>query len=182
METKIVYFNGKEYRRSPKSKYYFEYTTKNEDRKKSTQLHRAVWEYYNGKIPKGYQIHHKDHNIDNNNIENLECLSAREHLSKHSKENWKKEEYKEKMSKQMQGNSERQNKCREWHKSEEGKEWHSEHAKRSILLQNPEKRICEYCKKEYIPKIKRQKSCCKTCSREGDKKQRRERTKNKSSL
>ena len=43
-------------------------------------------------------------------------------------------------------------------------------------------KICEYCKKEYIPKIKRQKYCCKTCSREGDKKQRRERTKNKSSL
>ena len=94
MEEKIVEFNGKIYKRNPKSKYYFEYSTTNKGRIGRPQLHRAVWEYYNGKIPKGYQIHHKDHNIDNNDISNLECLSSREHLSKHAKENWQKEEAK----------------------------------------------------------------------------------------
>ena len=38
-------------------------------------LHRAVWEFYNGKIPIGYVIHHKDGNPENNDIENLQLMS-----------------------------------------------------------------------------------------------------------
>lgn len=49
-------------------------------------LHRAVWEFYNGKIPKGYHIHHKDENKKNNQIENLECLTKHDHNSLHKKE------------------------------------------------------------------------------------------------
>jgi len=46
---------------------------------KSKQLSRVVWEEHNGKIPKGHIIHHKDSDVSNNKIENLECLSYSEH-------------------------------------------------------------------------------------------------------
>lgn len=41
--------------------------------------HRIVWENYNGKIPKGYVVHHKDGNRQNNDINNLELLSKLDH-------------------------------------------------------------------------------------------------------
>lgn len=52
-------------------------------------LHHLVWEkHYNKKVPKGYQIHHKDKNKTNNDINNLELISASEHTRLHmSKEN-----------------------------------------------------------------------------------------------
>lgn len=166
MEKKIVEFNGKEYERSANGRYYFEKNTKYKERTHCTQLHRAVWEYYNGEIPKGYQIHHKDGNIDNNDISNLECVSAREHLSYHSKKNWQNKEYRERMADQMRGNSERQQKCKEWHRSEEGRKWHREQAKRSILKNKfREERICEWCGKQYTAKMGAAKYCSVQCQR-----------------
>lgn len=48
-----------------------------------TGIHRAVWQYYNGKIPEGYEIHHIDENPVNNDIKNLTCLQATKHHSHH---------------------------------------------------------------------------------------------------
>lgn len=45
--------------------------------------HRYVYEQAYGKIPDGYVIHHKDHNKMNNSIENLECLSKKDHDEHH---------------------------------------------------------------------------------------------------
>jgi uncharacterized protein YbdZ (MbtH family) len=36
--------------------------------------HRAVWKQHKGKIPKGYEIHHINHNRQDNRIENLALL------------------------------------------------------------------------------------------------------------
>ena len=47
------------------------------------QIYRFIYELFIGPIPKGYQIHHKDYNHYNNDINNLECLSVREHGLKH---------------------------------------------------------------------------------------------------
>ena len=44
-------------------------------------LHWYVWEKYNGYIPPGFVIHHKDNNPANNEIENLE-LVARSDMGK----------------------------------------------------------------------------------------------------
>lgn len=46
-----------------------------------TKIRRAVyvWEKYNGPIPKGYVIHHKDENHHNDNIENLQLVTRSEH-------------------------------------------------------------------------------------------------------
>lgn len=46
-------------------------------------LHRIIWEKHNGEIPEGYQIHHIDGNKLNNDISNLQMLSAEEHTKLH---------------------------------------------------------------------------------------------------
>ena len=46
-------------------------------------LHRYVWEKHNGPIPKGFIIHHKDHNKLNNDISNLELMEERAHRKNH---------------------------------------------------------------------------------------------------
>lgn len=58
---------------------YYECTTK--DR---LMLHNYIWEKFNGKIPKGYEVHHIDLNKINNNIDNLMLLTPSEHTKLHS--------------------------------------------------------------------------------------------------
>lgn len=50
--------------------------------------HIKTWKKYNGEIPKdsdgrSYEIHHIDGNPENNNIENLMCVSINEHYKIH---------------------------------------------------------------------------------------------------
>lgn len=106
-------------------------------------MHRYVLEYYNGEIPENFHIHHKDGNKENNDISNLECINGHEHSSYHSNKRDK--------------NILRENikKAQEyaiiWHKSEEGRNWHSIHAKEVAEKLRNEKVtcICEFCGKEY---------------------------------
>lgn len=46
-------------------------------------VHRLVYEHFNGSIPNGYIIHHKDGNKLNNRIENLQLMSSKEHRVEH---------------------------------------------------------------------------------------------------
>lgn len=48
-------------------------------------LHKHNWIKKNGEIPSGYQLHHKDQNKLNNNLENLQLLTVAEHTKLHSK-------------------------------------------------------------------------------------------------
>lgn len=50
-------------------------------KRKYLLVHRAVWESFNGSVPEGYEINHKDENRQNNNIENLELLTHLENLN-----------------------------------------------------------------------------------------------------
>ena len=162
MEQKTVVFNGETYIRNPKSRYYFKHTTRNCERKHAVQLHRAVWEYYNGKIPEGYHIHHIDGDIDNNDISNLECVFSKQHLSEHSKKNWENQEYREKASKNLE---EQREKTKQWHASAEGREWHRKHAAQSIckVFENKQIKQCEFCGKEF-PALHFQRFCCQSCA------------------
>jgi hypothetical protein len=76
----VQYFDGKKF--TKRSSGYFSLTTG-----KRTLMHRYVWEFFNGKIPDGFDIHHIDETRDNNSIENLECLSKSMHTKKYSPHN-----------------------------------------------------------------------------------------------
>jgi len=52
---------------------------------KKFYIHRLVWQYHNGPILDGFDIHHKDENKHNNNIDNLELIEKRKHKSSHKK-------------------------------------------------------------------------------------------------
>lgn len=45
-------------------------------------FHRFVWQYFNGEIPEGYDVHHRDFN-HNNDIANLELVTNDEHKQIH---------------------------------------------------------------------------------------------------
>lgn len=125
-----IEFDGVTYRRYPESKYnrhkrFHDY--------KGKSLHRAIWEYHKGKIPEGYHIHHKDGDPFNNSIENLQCLTPKDHCKAHS------ELAKVDPSKDIYESR------RQWQKSKEGLEHHSRLAK--DLWANKKKTTipCEKC-------------------------------------
>ena len=74
------YFNGKKF--TLRNHGYYALTT--DDR---CLMHRYVWEFHNGKIPIGYDIHHIDNNKAHNEIINFECLPKAEHTRKYSPHN-----------------------------------------------------------------------------------------------
>lgn len=52
-------------------------------KKRRTAEHRRVWRENHGPIPRGYHIHHIDGNHFNNDISNLQCVTAQEHYDIH---------------------------------------------------------------------------------------------------
>lgn len=129
---KTQYFDGLHFTRDDKTGYYLNSTIRK-------RMHRYVWEYYNGDIPKDYEVHHKDHDVSNNKIENLQLLHKKDHKSYHAK---------------IQGDknvnnghlSNIRNMAKEWHASEEGLEWHRKHyqqTKEKMLAKS--EFVCEFC-------------------------------------
>jgi len=48
--------------------------------KKTYRVHRLIWTFFNGPIPNGLQINHKDGDKLNNNLANLELMTYQENL------------------------------------------------------------------------------------------------------
>lgn len=156
-ETRTAYFNGYKFIKDKRAGYYL---SSKKIGGKRQRLHRYVWEYYNGKIPKGYDVHHKDHNKDNNDIDNLELLLIEEHKKRHSIE------LTEKRKNQMREilKTKARPKAVEWHKSVDGRKWHKEQYKITLGLKEKQKFICEYCGKEYETyKNGKNKFCSEKC-------------------
>ena len=45
------------------------------------QIHRLIWTAVNGEIPEGMQVNHIDENKDNNSINNLNLMTAKENVN-----------------------------------------------------------------------------------------------------
>lgn len=113
------------------------------------KLHREVWKYYHGDIPKGYHVHHIDEDTANNDISNLEMLEGSEHLHLHMQERMKDPAFIRQLKGRMDYAREAANK---WHGSKEGREWHKRHALKVAVNLKPKKFVCEHCGKEFWSK------------------------------
>lgn len=56
-------------------------------KKRYTRIHNLVAEHFIGEIPKGFHVHHKDGNKQNNIVTNLEIIHPVKHHEKTIKEN-----------------------------------------------------------------------------------------------
>ena len=65
-----------------KQGYVLEYWLLDNGDTKLILQHRRLWEEKCGKIPKGYTIHHKNYKRSDNRVENLMCLSNKEHTKR----------------------------------------------------------------------------------------------------
>lgn len=79
MEKHKIYFGKKFYQNTANNGYWL--STSNP----LLYAHRWVWVVNFGEIPTGMEIHHKDRNPSNNDIENLQLL----HKSLHAKLHWR---------------------------------------------------------------------------------------------
>lgn len=107
------------------------------------RAHIWVWKYYKGEIPKGFHIHHIDEDKSNNEISNLKIMSKHEHLSMHMSTAERKE------LSSIQVNKIR-HLTKEWHASEQGREWHRIHAQNTNFGKwDALKYTCMQCHKSY---------------------------------
>lgn len=107
-------------------------------------LHIEIWQDAHGPVPEGCHIHHKDGDTSNNSIENLECLTPKEHNKYHA-ENAPEEQTAWRRS----HINEIRPLASAWHKSEEGRAWHRIIG--AMPWDNAEYRTlgCQQCGKEY---------------------------------
>lgn len=130
---------------------------------KRKRLHVYIWEKYNGEVPRGYAVHHIDENKMNNELSNLTVITSSEHSEIHGET--RNENVRKKLAENVVKYA--MPKAKEWHGSEEGKMWHSEHAKKVMSKRLPKKYICDNCGKEFETKHKygeqQNKFCTNNC-------------------
>lgn len=100
---KYQYHFGRKFGQNKNNKGYWVATEE-----QSIYAHRWVWMNHHGEIPDGCHIHHKNGDKSDNSIENLELMKESDHKRLHWKEN----------KVHLYG--------LEWHKSEEGRQFHRE--------------------------------------------------------
>ena len=143
MPADIIVFNGYKFRLSGN---YYRKSSWNQ--KGPSNLHRAVWEFYNGPIPEGYEIHHKDENGLNNEIDNLEKRLLRQRAVGLVKDI------------SLLARS----RAAEWHKSEVGRKWHSENSKKLWQSKPLYECTCQECGQRFMsPFPSRAKFCHPNC-------------------
>lgn len=147
-----VRFLGVIYRRYPQSKNISDRTYfragKGDVANGSGYLHRDIWVAHNGPIPDGYEVDHRDGNPFNNAIENLQLLTNAEHVEKH-REGWREQSRRRAAAVAPDVRAAMLWAAAEWHRSAEGREWHSGHAKRVAMGIPLVDRACVRCGKEY---------------------------------
>lgn len=136
----LACFDGLSFRRDKRTGYYL-------NAKTHKRLHVYVWEYYNGKVPKGCHIHHVDFDKRNNEISNLKLIEKKEHAKLHGN-SWDDE----RLLKQLKVLDEKARpKALEWHGSENGRNWHKKHYEQMKAKLHEEKEFtCLNCGCKFI--------------------------------
>ncbi len=158
MNSKFQYFDNRRFTRDDKTGYYLCATASPDGKRR--RMHVYVWEYYNGPVPKGYHVHHKDRDKSNNDISNLELMDEFEHESLHGKEYA--EEHYDEMIANLNENA--RPKASEWHGSNKGREWHKKHyekMKDKLYVQVEYK--CDQCGKEFLSTKVGSRFCSNNC-------------------
>lgn len=122
--------------------------------RRGKRLHRAVWEHYRGKIPRGHHVHHHDGDPSNNRLGNLRLLTPAEHRAVHGATN-------------PDGPTpEAREAAAAWHGSDEGRLWHAEQHRKHCApsLRRKERRRCEFCGVSFWCRaVGRAKFCSEKC-------------------
>ena len=152
LSAKYQWFNGVKFTRDDTTGYYLSSTL-------HKRMHVYVYEFYHGEIPDGYEVHHIDLNRANNDISNLKLLSVSDHKKLHgdlltdAQREWKRQN--------LTQNA--RPKAIEWHKSDEGRQWHREHIqKQQEVLHRKVNKTCIYCGKTYQGEVK-SRFCSNAC-------------------
>lgn len=140
---------GKKFYQDKKTGYWISTTSPR------IRAHVWVWINHHGDIPKKHHVHHIDENKSNNDISNLQCLSATAHLSGHITE--EKKEWAKKWVEVIRPMT------KEWHASEEGRAWHREHGKKCMDKRPYINKNCNFCGKQYQSKMKFSQYCHQNC-------------------
>lgn len=151
IEKETVEFKGIKYHRYPSHPDYStsSYFRSSAGKGNPKLLHREIWKSHYGEIPAGYLIHHKDGNPLNNSIENMECISKKEHNSIHVENRKNDVEFKKRRKKHL---DKIRDLTKPWHSSKEGLKWHKNHAK-NVFGKDKRKKIeveCIVCAKKYL--------------------------------
>lgn len=155
---KIASFDGLKFRKDPRTGYFLS-SKKIPYFGKRVRLHVYVWTKYNGDVPEGYHVHHKDMDKNNNDITNLMLMSAKEH------EHWHGTHLTEEQLQERRRNIvENAVPCAiAWHSSSEGRDWHKNHyesMKGKLYVRHIQK--CKCCGKEFMAEG-HQKFCSSNC-------------------
>lgn len=147
-------FDGKKFYRTNENDY-FRYTLG----RQTLLLHRCVWEKQNCEVPDGYEIHHIDGDKANNDLSNLQLIRIHDHRVLHGSKLT--EEQREWRRQNIINNA--IPKASEWHKSEDGKEWHKQqYEKTKDKLHQKVEHECLNCGKIFVGEIK-EKYCSNAC-------------------
>ena len=109
-------------------------------------LHRRVWADAHGPIPKGFEVHHKDHDWRNNALWNLELAESgahqREHMLRRNADPVHLADTHAALALARVA-------AAEWHGSEAGLAWHREHGKRTWEGRASVPMVCGECGSEF---------------------------------
>jgi HNH endonuclease len=106
-------------------------------------LHCEIWEAAHGPIPPGWEVHHRDGDALNNDLDNLECLEAGAHRRYHAEHRPEAERARARAHLDQVRPL-----AAAWHRSEAGREWHQQHMTQVWAAKTPQAFVCAHCGRE----------------------------------
>lgn len=143
-------FNGRSYQRYDQP--YFKRSSPQGPR----YLHRDIWEAANGPIPDGWHVHHRDGDPSNNAVENLECVSPKDHASRHEWSDERKIRQRAHLDKIRPLTV-------AWHSSPAGRALHQENGKKARDSFQPKEKSCDQCSATFLTRGYSDRFCSNAC-------------------